>query len=168
MEEFNSGYLTRVAAAGGGSRLVVIIDDNAADARLIQEAITEMYPAAVVEAWKESAAAIQRIRSQMEGKASRPDLILLDWHMPGMDGSDFLRVLKSDPVLRSIPIVIFSGSASPADVASACSDSANCFVQKPVVLDDFLTAVARIAEFWLRVVELPGARATTVRAVGGR
>jgi CheY-like chemotaxis protein len=134
---------------------VLIIEDSDADARLIHEGLKLGYPAVAVEICTSGAAAMDWIRWHLPGGERRPDLILLDWRLPGMDGLEILMELKNDNRFRPIPVAVLSGCASPADVGTAYAHSANCYVQKPVVLDEFLAVIAAIARFWLTVAELP-------------
>jgi len=93
-----------------------------------------------------------------EGKyvaAPRPDLVLLDLNLPKKDGREVLQEIKADPKLAIIPVVILATSASEADILHRYQLHANCFVTKPVDLDQFLTVVKSIDNFWLTVVKLP-------------
>jgi CheY-like chemotaxis protein len=85
----------------------------------------------------------------------RPDLILLDLNMPGMDGCEVLRHIKSDPELRSIPVIILSTSERPADIDSCYGEYANAYIQKPSDLENSLRVLREIDRFWFGVVQLP-------------
>jgi CheY-like chemotaxis protein len=89
--------------------------------------------------------------------ARRPDLILLDWYLPKINGSEVLAHIKQDPELKRIPVVIMTSSKQEQDVLKAYNLHANCFVIKPVDVDEFLGAVRSIEQFWLTVVKLPAA-----------
>ena len=82
-------------------------------------------------------------------------LVLLDLNMPRMNGIEFLRELRKDSELRSIPVVVLTTSASQDDIARAYSSHANCYITKPVDLDQFLRVVQSIESFWLSLVKLP-------------
>jgi CheY-like chemotaxis protein len=90
-------------------------------------------------------------------KARRPDLILLDWYMPKLNGWDVLAHLKEDPDLRRIPVVIMTTSQDEEQVKRAYNLHANCFVHKPVDVREFISVVRSIEDFWLTVVRLPAA-----------
>ncbi len=95
-----------------------------------------------------------------EGKyanAPRPDLILLDLNLPRKSGRDVLAEVKQDPDLKRIPIVIMSTSSAEKDVLAAYTLHANCYVAKPLDLDDFIAAVRKIEDFWIAFVKLPAA-----------
>jgi CheY-like chemotaxis protein len=87
----------------------------------------------------------------------RPDLILLDLNIPGRDGHQVLRELKEDPGLREIPVVIYSGSAAQRDIRLAYRLGGNCYIRKPIDLEEFFGVVASIERFWLGTALLPSA-----------
>ena len=89
--------------------------------------------------------------------APRPDLILLDLHMPRKNGLEVLAEVKQDPDLKRIPIVIMTTSSDEKDILEAYDHHANCYVTKPVDMDKFIEAVKSIEEFWLTVAHLPAA-----------
>jgi chemotaxis family two-component system response regulator Rcp1 len=93
-----------------------------------------------------------------EGKHAnvpRPDMILLDLNLPKKDGREVLAEIKEDAILKSIPVVILTTSASEADILRSYQLHANCYITKPVGLDGFLAVVRSIDSFWLSVVRLP-------------
>jgi two-component system response regulator len=87
--------------------------------------------------------------------APRPDLVLLDLNMPRKDGREVLSEIKQNPHLRSIPVVILTTSDSDLDIAKMYDLHANCFVTKPVDLEQFTKIVKEIKNFWFSVVKLP-------------
>jgi CheY-like chemotaxis protein len=89
--------------------------------------------------------------------APRPDLILLDLRLPRMSGHEVLNVVKQDPHLLRIPVVIMTESDDEKDVLKAYDSHANCYVTKPVDMDKFIEAVRSIEDFWLTIVHLPAA-----------
>jgi two-component system response regulator len=89
----------------------------------------------------------------------RPDLILLDLNLPKIDGREVLRRIKDDKKLRPIPVVILTTSRDEQDVLKAYGLHANCYVAKPVELEQFMEVVRSIEGFWLTVVTLPEAKA---------
>ncbi|HTG43701.1 MAG TPA: response regulator, partial [Verrucomicrobiae bacterium] len=84
-----------------------------------------------------------------------PDLILLDWNLPKKDGREVLAELKVDPKHRRIPVVVLTTSQADEDITSAYNLNANCYVSKPVDLNEFLKVVKSIEDFWLTTVLLP-------------
>jgi two-component system response regulator len=87
--------------------------------------------------------------------ASRPDLVLLDLNLPKKDGREVLAAMKSDPRLKTIPVVVLTTSQAEEDVIRAYNLNANCYVTKPVDLEQFMRIVQAIEQFWLTVVTLP-------------
>ncbi len=85
----------------------------------------------------------------------RPDLILLDLNLPGMDGREVLAEVKADDVLRRIPVVILTTSTDEEDVLRSYNLNANCYVTKPIDMHQFIHVVQLINEFWLAAVKLP-------------
>jgi CheY-like chemotaxis protein len=96
-------------------------------------------------------------RQGRHADAPRPDLILLDWYMPRMDGEEVLEQIKKDPDLKRIPVVIMTSSDQDADVLKAYNLHANCYVTKPVKVEEFIEKVRSIETFWLTIVKLPAA-----------
>lgn len=89
------------------------------------------------------------------GSAPRPSLVLLDLNLPGTDGRAVLRVIKADPELRQIPVVVLTTSDAEADINRCYDAGANTYVKKPVDLTGFVEAIARLKEYWLGVAVLP-------------
>ena len=94
-----------------------------------------------------------------DGSASsagaRPGLILLDLNMPGLDGRSVLKVIKNDPELRDIPVVVLTTSKDDKDIEACYQEGANTYIQKPVDLDGFFTAIQRLKEYWFEIAILP-------------
>jgi len=87
--------------------------------------------------------------------APRPHLILLDLNLPGKSGCEVLAEIKSDEALRRIPIVILTTSKADQDVLASYDLHANCYITKPVQLEEFIGVVRSIEDFWLKIVKLP-------------
>lgn len=87
--------------------------------------------------------------------AGRPDLVLLDLNLPRRDGLDVLRLIKNDPDLSMITVIVLTTSHAPSDVNAAYDLKANCYVVKPVNLEDFTIAIRGIEDFWMRLATLP-------------
>ena len=88
-------------------------------------------------------------------KAPRPGIVLLDLNLPGTDGRQVLRVVKADPDLKKIPVIILTTSRARQDIEKCYADGANSYIQKPVNLEGFVQAIARLKEYWLEVAILP-------------
>lgn len=135
---------------------ILLVEDNPGDVRLTLEAMKEnkMYINMHVVEDGEKAMAFLR-RQGPYARVPRPDLILLDLNLPKKDGRQVLAEVKSDPDLKRIPVVILTTSAAEEDVLRTYDLYANCYVTKPVDLDQFIKVVRSIEEFWLSIVKLP-------------
>ena len=135
---------------------ILMVEDNPADVRLTMEALKDskvLTNFSVVGDGVEAMAFLQK-----EGKyaeAPRPDLILLDLSLPKKDGRELLKEIKADDELKRIPIVILTTSHDEEDIIKAYNFHANCYVTKPVDLDQFIKLVKSIEDFWLTIVKLP-------------
>jgi two-component system, chemotaxis family, response regulator Rcp1 len=135
---------------------ILLIEDSLGDVRLIQEALKEgklCNRLFVVRDGVEGMDFLLR-RGQYQ-EAVRPDLILLDLNMPKMDGRELLAEIKKDEDLKRIPVVILTTSTSEADVLKTYNLHANCYIVKPLNLEEFIRVVRSIESFWLSIVKLP-------------
>ena len=140
---------------------ILLVEDNPGDVRLTLEAFKEgkvINNLAVVNDGVEALGYLRR--EGRHANATVPDLILLDLNLPKMDGRQVLAAIKADERLMTIPVVVLTTSASQDDIARAYGHHANCYITKPVDLDQFLRVVQSIESFWLSLVKLP---ATTGR-----
>ena len=135
---------------------ILLVDDNPGDVRLAVEALKEAKVHNNLTAVNDGASAIAMLRREGQyAEAARPDLILLDLNLPGMDGREVLSVIKADPSLRRIPVVVLTTSQAEEDILRAYNLSANCYISKPVDLERFAQIVRSIEDFWLSIVKLP-------------
>jgi CheY-like chemotaxis protein len=135
---------------------VLLVDDDDADLALIAEAFDAHRLPSQLHVVHDGVEALAYLRSGDEGSAPRPDMILLDLNMPRMDGREVLAVVKQDPELASIPVVVFTTSDQPADIISSYTRYANAYVTKPMDLDAFTAAVDSIHGFFGEVSARPG------------
>jgi two-component system, chemotaxis family, response regulator Rcp1 len=135
---------------------ILLVEDNAADVRLTQEVLTESKVHNNLIVANDGAEAMLLLRKQGKfAKAPRPDLILLDLNLPIKDGREVLAQIKSDPDLKKIPVVILTTSKAEEDIVRTYDLHANCYINKPVDLEQFVTVVNYIEDFWLAIVKLP-------------
>jgi two-component system, chemotaxis family, response regulator Rcp1 len=138
------------------SARILLVEDNPGDVRLTIEALKEgkiLNEVSVVEDGVEALAFLRR-----DGKysdARRPDLILLDLNLPKKDGREVLEEIKQDGDLKKIPVVVLTTSAAERDILRAYNLHANCYITKPVDLEQFIRVVQVIEDFWLTIVKLP-------------
>lgn len=136
---------------------ILLIEDNAGDARLAREALRDAKVRNNLSWVSDGVEALAFLRR--EGKyaqAPRPDLILLDLNLPRKDGREVLTEIKADDKLKRIPVVILTTSQAEEDIVRAYHLNANCYISKPVDLDQFMKVVKTIEDFWLTIVRLPG------------
>ena len=136
---------------------ILLVEDNPGDARLTLEAMREAKVQNRMHVVEDGVEAMEFLRRQGRfADAPRPDLILLDLNLPRKDGRAVLAEVKSDPGLKRIPVVILTTSQAEEDVLRAYDLNANCYVTKPLDLEQFMKIVRLIDEFWVNVVTLPG------------
>ncbi len=136
--------------------LILLVEDNAGDVRLTREALREARVAVELTAVADGEQALAYLRGQGEhAGAPRPDLVLLDLNLPKKNGLEVLEEIKRDPELRATPVIMLTTSSSSRDVAACYDRGVNCYVVKPLDLDDFTRLVRAINSFWFEVAELP-------------
>ncbi len=135
---------------------ILLVEDNPGDAELTREALAESKVFIKLHEVRDGEAALAFLRrGPGYHDAPRPDIVLLDLNLPRKDGRAVLKEIKEDPALRRIPVVVLTSSQAEQDIARAYELNANCYVTKPVNLEQFLTIVHSIEQFWLTVVKLP-------------
>ncbi|MBP6469982.1 MAG: response regulator [Chloroflexi bacterium] len=132
---------------------ILLIEDNPGDVRLTMEALKEGKILNQMSVVADGIEAIDLLKNS--DNQTRPDLIMLDLSLPRMSGLEVLAAIKGDDALRPIPVVILTTSDSEQDILDSYNMHANCYVTKPVDLDQFIKVVRSIEEFWLTVVQLP-------------
>jgi CheY-like chemotaxis protein len=132
------------------------VEDNPADVVLIREALRDYGIAIDLSVAIDGREALDFLhKSAPLRMAQRPDLILLDLNLPKIGGFEVLAVLKADPALREIPVIVLTSSGAPSDIDRAYSLAANCFLRKPVTLDEYLEQITSMLDFWLGHAILP-------------
>ena len=135
---------------------ILLVEDNPGDERLTREALKEGKVYHKLHWAKDGVEAMEFLRRQGRFKdAPRPDIILLDLNLPRKDGREVLEEIKSDDLLKRIPVVVLTTSKAEEDVVRTYNLHANCYVTKPVDLEKFMVVVKSIDVFWLTVVTLP-------------
>ena len=135
---------------------VLLVEDSPGDVALTVEALREARVETRLHVVRNGEDAISFLNRDAEyGDAPRPDLVLLDLNLPRKSGREVLAEMKADPRHRRIPVVILSTSTNEDDVSAAYDLAANCYVAKPVDLDQFVSVIRAIDDFWLSFVRLP-------------
>jgi chemotaxis family two-component system response regulator Rcp1 len=135
---------------------ILMVEDNPGDARLTQETLRDARVRTQMHVVKDGDEALAYLRKQAPyAQTTRPDLVLLDLNLPKKNGLEVLAEIKTDDDLKRIPVVILTISAAEQDVARSYDLYANAYIVKPVGLDQFITVVKSIEEFWIDIVKLP-------------
>ena len=142
---------------------ILLLEDNSGDVRLALEAFKDAELAnhvSVVRAGEEALAFLRK--EGRYSRAPRPELILLDLNMPKKDGREVLREVKTDPELKTIPIIVLTTSVAPTDIVQSYDLHANGYIQKPADYDEFLELIRQLDTLWFSLIQLPtAARETT-------
>jgi len=135
---------------------ILLVEDNPSDVRLTQEALREGDLANNLSVAKDGVEALAFLRQEGEyHNAPRPDIVLLDLNLPKKSGHEVLAEAKADEKLKRIPVVVLTTSEADEDILKTYSLHANCYITKPLDLDQFLKVVQSIQEFWLNIARLP-------------
>ena len=135
---------------------VLLVEDDPGDVELTTEAFKEGKIVVNLTVIEDGVKALAYLRREAPyAGAVRPDLILLDLNLPKKDGREVLRDIKSDEHLKGIPVVVLSTSDAEVDILKTYGLGANCYINKPVQLDQFTKVVRAIEEFWFSLVKLP-------------
>ena len=127
---------------------MLLVEDNDHDAFFVENAMKNIGADADITHVHDSDGAVPAIEED------RPDLILLDLNMPGMNGHDILKLLKNDDATRDIPVVVFSSSEDPKDIADCYAEFANAYVVKPHTLEGYDRFAMNVTNFWFETARL--------------
>lgn len=135
---------------------ILLVEDSPADIRLTREVLKDETVRESLSVVQDGVEALAYLRKEGQYEnAPRPDLILLDLNLPRKDGRAVLSTIKTDANLRRIPVVVLTTTQDQQEVHRAYDLNANCFITKPVDLDQFTKVIKAIVDFWLTVAELP-------------
>ena len=138
---------------------ILLVEDQPGDVGLTREALRRIEKQINLSVASNGEEALAFLRRQGDyAEAVPPDLILLDLNMPRMDGRAVLAVMKKDPALRVIPVIVFTSSAAESDVQMAYELGASCYVTKPSDWARFSEVIGSIVQFWLTTARLPKSR----------
>jgi CheY-like chemotaxis protein len=135
---------------------ILLVEDNPGDVRLTVEALRDAKVRNRLHVAVDGVEALAFLRREgKHAEAPRPDVILLDLNLPRKDGREVLAEVKADEDLRRIPVVVLTTSSSEQDIVRTYDLHANCYITKPVDLEQFIKVVKGIEDFWLTIVKLP-------------
>lgn len=135
---------------------ILLVEDNEGDILLTKEAFEDaklLTRLSVVRDGKEAVDFLTKEGSFKEVES--PDLLLLDVNLPKKNGHEVLQFIKEDDRLKHIPVIMFTTSSSETDINFSYQNHANCYITKPVDVNDFLSVITRIENFWISIVTLP-------------
>lgn len=135
---------------------ILLVEDNPGDIELTKEAFAQGEITSTIEVVTDGEQAMAFLHKEGGyASATTPDIILLDLNLPKKDGREVLSEIKSDDQLKKIPTIILTTSQADEDVNNAYENHANCYIRKPVDMEQFIHVAHRIEEFWLSIVKLP-------------
>ena len=135
---------------------ILLVDDSPGDVRLIIEALKENKVKNKLYVVRDGVEALAFLRQEDKyANAPRPDLILLDLNLPKKNGHEVLAEIKADKSLRRIPVVVMTVSEAERDILKAYDLHVNCYVTKPIDLEQFVKVVKSVEDFWFTIVKLP-------------
>ena len=135
---------------------ILLVEDDPADVLLTQEALLGSKIRNNLHVVDDGVEALAFLRQEGTYRdVPRPDLILLDLNMPRKDGREVLADIKEDPDLKTIPVAVLTTSSQDEDILKSYELHANCYITKPVGLEQFATVVQSLDDFWFTIVKLP-------------
>ena len=135
---------------------ILLVEDNEGDILLIKDAFEDAKMVVELSVVRDGKEAVNFLDKQDKyTDAEMPDLILLDINLPKKNGHEVLQYIKESEKLRHIPVIMLTTSSSERDINLSYNHHANCYIAKPIDVNDFLTIVATIENFWISIVKLP-------------
>ncbi|MDX2216671.1 MAG: response regulator [Oculatellaceae cyanobacterium bins.114] len=135
---------------------ILLIEDNPGDVRLTREVLKDGKISNHLNVVEDGAQAIEFLcRTGRFIQAPRPDLILLDLNLPRKDGREVLAEIKLNQQWKRIPVIVLTTSQAEEDILKAYDLHANCYITKPIDLEQFIKVIRSIENFWLAIVKLP-------------
>ena len=136
---------------------ILLVEDNQTDAELVREALSSWRSPSHLSVVEDGEEALLYLKQQNGfTESTAPRLIFLDLNLPKKDGMEVLREIKNDERLSSIPVIVLTTSDRENDVQAAYRLHANCYLTKPLEIDEFIEKVKAVEEFWVRCARLPG------------
>lgn len=135
---------------------ILLVEDNEGDIVLTTDALMEGKIKNTIAIARDGIEAVQYLEKKgIYADAPLPDIILLDVNLPRMNGHELLAYIKDDEKLKHIPVVMLTTSSSETDIIRSYKSHANCYITKPVDVDNFLAVISTIEDFWISIVQLP-------------
>jgi two-component system, chemotaxis family, response regulator Rcp1 len=132
---------------------ILLVEDNPGDVRLVQEALNEQGNTSTLHVVRDGVEALEYLKTNEQTDAY-PAFILLDLNLPRKNGHEVLAEIKSHPALKQIPVIVLSSSSAEEDITKAYNACANCYIVKPLDLEQFLETVRQVVAYWRDLVSL--------------
>ena len=133
---------------------ILLVEDNEGDILLTTEAFEESKIINIIEVIRDGKEAINFFNG-LNNKEDIPDLVLLDKNLPKMNGHEVLMYIKNNEKYKHIPVIMLTTSSSEKDILQSYKSHVNCYITKPVDVNDFMQAVTKIEDFWINIVSIP-------------
>ena len=133
---------------------ILLVEDNEGDILLTTEALQESKIVNKVTVLKDGKMAISFFED-ITSKKGVPDLVLLDINLPKKNGHEVLQYIKSSENYKQIPVIMLTTSSAESDILNSYKNYVNCYITKPIDVADFITAIAKIEDFWINIVSIP-------------
>ena len=138
---------------------ILLAEDNEGDIVLTLEALEEGKMINTVDVVRDGKEAIDYLNKTGRFKdAVTPDFVLLDINLPKKNGQEVLRYIKTNDILKHIPVIILTTSSSEKDIEQSYNNYANCYITKPVDMNEFINAILKVEDFWINIVKLPNSQ----------
>ncbi len=135
---------------------ILLVEDNEGDIFLVTEALEERKIVNKISIARDGSEAMDFLNKKGKYKDELfPDLILLDINLPKKNGHEVLEYIKGNDLLKTIPVIMLTTSSSESDISRSYKNHANCFITKPVDVDNFIKVIYNIENFWINIVKLP-------------
>lgn len=135
---------------------ILFVEDSPSDAGLTMQVFNQCAIATHITWLELGEAALDYLYQRgVYGKSLRPDLMVLDLNLPGVDGREVLEDVKSNPRLQSIPVIVLTTSDDEQDICQAYRLNANCYLTKPIEIQQFTQVIQLMSDFWFTAVRLP-------------
>ncbi|MEJ7627412.1 MAG: response regulator [Ferruginibacter sp.] len=135
---------------------ILLVEDNDGDILLTQEAFEETKALIKLSVVRDGKEALDFLTKKGKyASTDTPDMLLLDINLPKINGHEVLQFIKEDENLKHIPVIMLTTSSSPKDINLSYNNYANCFITKPVDVNDFINVITTMAHFWITIVKLP-------------
>ena len=138
---------------------ILLAEDNEGDIVLTLDALEEGKIINTVDVVRDGKEAIDYLNKTGRFKdAVTPDFVLLDINLPKKNGQEVLRYIKTNDIVKHIPVIILTTSSSEKDIEQSYNNYANCYITKPVDMNEFINAILKVEDFWINIVKLPNSQ----------